>query len=758
MGWQAASLTSNGSERSNATVLASVFLATAPPLLLALLATSAITPVGEEFLQRCTDSEDFGFKLLTCGGLACFAAFILDLHCWMGKLKCFGYTIVAACTALLVCGWLTFSGRYPSIPLALAVACSAGVAIAMRRLVFPERRLSEYCLSCAGAMILHAILLLVLWVVYAFTPLFTQDYYVVGPIAKPPLQAFVLWASPLMLALLLLVCSAMLAVRAHFHFSTEQHKEDSHMVYLHGEAVMLVVGVLLVMICCWAAASVSARGSGIAGLILRIGVAFSCGLVLHAVLAIGPKTVAEAALKHSLFKELPFLLTSDWVKALAILFFWPLVPVFLLADCLHQMVRHFTVSAGLVEAPLDGIFTPSVRDGISKFLSWNRTSIISKAILCGLAYFTMSVLVSVGINLLLARLIELMSGMSFVMITVVLIAVGICIFLLPPVPGLPIYITAGVVFVGHQQAPEATAISFYEALAYACAVSLVIKLLGTFMQQKLIGVPFSRNVQVKKMIGVHTATMKAVRHVLSSPGLAFDKVCVLVTGPDWPTSVLTGVLDLPLLEMQLGTLPVIILIVPAVVAGAFMVRPSSTEEESQLYDAIASVALMLTVLLQSGSLLLFLLRIGSLTSDVQEAGALEASWEADPQEKEVLEAVEASDRLEAQYDALCRWENLPYCLQALLLLGGLSAGLMLHLVLWPFFTPFIKFNVVDKISSLPGGTAWGAITMQGWLAISLAAFSAVPYCSLQVWAMANQRLEAEGEATMLLGHTHHDKA
>ena len=53
-----------------------------------------------------------------------------------------------------------------------------------------------------------------------------------------------------------------------------------------------------------------------------------------------------------------------------------------------------------------------------------------------------------------------------------------------------------------------------------------------------------------------TAGIKAIRLILEEPGLTTAKVSILVGGPDWPTSVLTGILKLPAAGMQIGTLPV----------------------------------------------------------------------------------------------------------------------------------------------------------------------------------------------------------
>jgi predicted membrane protein len=50
------------------------------------------------------------------------------------------------------------------------------------------------------------------------------------------------------------------------------------------------------------------------------------------------------------------------------------------------------------------------------------------------------------------------------------------------------------------------------------------------------------------------------------------KIGILCGGPDWPTSVLTGLLKCNLAEMMIGTLPMIFLIIPTVLTGAFFLK------------------------------------------------------------------------------------------------------------------------------------------------------------------------------------------
>jgi len=111
-------------------------------------------------------------------------------------------------------------------------------------------------------------------------------------------------------------------------------------------------------------------------------------------------------------------------------------------------------------------------------------------------------------------------------------------------------------------------LNFYTAILFASGLCLALKLNAVAMQQKLIGEGFGKSLYVQQMVGVHTLSVRAIKQILQRPGLSLEKVCILCGGPDWPTSVMTGILRCKLLQMLLGTLPCFFLILPAVLAGA----------------------------------------------------------------------------------------------------------------------------------------------------------------------------------------------
>ena len=93
-------------------------------------------------------------------------------------------------------------------------------------------------------------------------------------------------------------------------------------------------------------------------------------------------------------------------------------------------------------------------------------------------------------------------------------------------------------------------------------------------RQKGIGERLGNKVWIRSMVNVNSATMRSIRYLLTRPGLNVPKVAILVGGPDWPTSVTTGILRLDVREMLIGTLPVFFLITPTTLAGAFMLKAS----------------------------------------------------------------------------------------------------------------------------------------------------------------------------------------
>merc|ERR1719182_653257 len=107
----------------------------------------------------------------------------------------------------------------------------------------------------------------------------------------------------------------------------------------------------------------------------------------------------------------------------------------------------------------------------------------------------------------------------------------------------------------------------------------------------MIGYYMGKSVKVQQLIQVDKKFTRAIEQILDTRGLNLPKVSILVGGPDWPTSVLCGILKLNLFQCCLGTLPVIFVSAPCVIAGAFLANPGKvTEDERRLSDSSTTTA------------------------------------------------------------------------------------------------------------------------------------------------------------------------
>merc|ERR1712038_50643 len=224
-----------------------------------------------------------------------------------------------------------------------------------------------------------------------------------------------------------------------------------------------------------------------------------------------------------------------------------------------------TATESLRDVVGEGFVTVEARRLIKEIKSWDLVDVFTYAIYWGVGFMTFAVIAAKFTTLFLSWLIEQTKDMSIPLVTGILIGVGVVMFLLPPVPGAPIYLTLGIVMVPVGQ----DTIGIPYSILYAMGVSLVLKLFATLLQQKLISGLLQSNVGIRQMVGINTPLIRAFKLVLAEPGFGLAKVSILCGGPDWPTSVLCGIMDLPLMPILVGTIPVLALIVPTALAGSF---------------------------------------------------------------------------------------------------------------------------------------------------------------------------------------------
>ena len=85
--------------------------------------------------------------------------------------------------------------------------------------------------------------------------------------------------------------------------------------------------------------------------------------------------------------------------------------------------------------------------------------------------------------------------------------------------------------------------------------------------------------------------MKAIQVIFKRPGVTAAKACIRCAGPDWPVSVICGMLKLSYWQTSLGLGPMFCFTIPAVLAGAFMTKTAASGFGG--LDTIAMVVLLL---------------------------------------------------------------------------------------------------------------------------------------------------------------------
>ena len=150
-------------------------------------------------------------------------------------------------------------------------------------------------------------------------------------------------------------------------------------------------------------------------------------------------------------------------------------------------------------------------------LGWEWTAVITYANYFGAAAMVMNVIIAKYVLIFLAWLIDtcatIMAAVGafspgLVVVTLIIIFVGLVLFLLPPVPGVPIYLTGGMVLVaaGTNNAPDGLSnggmagggvAGVFPSIVYTCCVSLLLKLSRAHASRS-IGERMKNNASIKQ--------------------------------------------------------------------------------------------------------------------------------------------------------------------------------------------------------------------------------------------------------------------
>jgi hypothetical protein len=386
--------------------------------------------------------------------------------------------------------------------------------------------------------------------------------------------------------------------------------------------------------------------------------------------------------------------------------------------------------AGMVSTRWTGYFTWRIEELLRQMLDWDHIAIIQWIYVFGFLLIICYSLSTLLLKVFLAYLSLWFESwkLEFPGIVACTFFIGLFLFLLPPVPGMLVYIFSGALFPRECPGPH----GFFIGAAVSIAMGFVLKLIACAMQQKLIGEQLGKTLWVRQQVGIHTPAIRTIEAVLRKPGFSLGKVAILVGGPDWPTSVLCGILKLPLMQILIGTVPIIGFIAPFSLTGSLMFQASEVGDDSDMWKRWASVMSVVSFLV--GTVLWLIV-----------AWTTQAEYEKNHVQlmRPKVEYIDLDwcDHRSQRIRQECRvlWGDVPLPIKLVLVTGLLSILGASHLY---FFAPsicFRSFSGTGDISNLQWFGNDGVFKFSGQVGLILAAVSSACLLVFHWWCRAHVR-------------------
>jgi hypothetical protein len=457
------------------------------------------------------------------------------------------------------------------------------------------------------------------------------------------LAAFMLWGAPMMGGTVMFMFGIICVILAGAVNETHVEGNVTHStkVFLY----MMGVGVLGVYV----AASIAGASMQIAQVVKTFAVLTIGICVVLIGTSIGWRSLEEELHEIPIVAKIEGATRSNLLKAVGVLIVTPVYVSYCIISAVNQLFRRALPCTKDVhgdEAHL--VMTQLGTNLFNNLKQWNWTAVLSKVVWAGFIYFVFSVGVGRLTTLGLSVLNHELKTSELPAVTAIYFIVGFVMFLLPPVPGVPVYLTGGIVLAKTAMDEDRGFNSFGLGVAYASFWACFVKAMAILGQQKVIGGVLGSKVGVRQAVGVNSVSIRAIRLILQEKGLSPNKMTILVGGPDWPTSVLTGILKQSYIQMLLGSTPFLITIPITVLAGALQLRA----KESPALAAAAGTILMLASLTQAGCGLMAAVAI----DDVSRARKDELDTEE--LDQEVLEADAVQLRATAKFERVTEWSKL----------------------------------------------------------------------------------------------------
>lgn len=438
----------------------------------------------------------------------------------------------------------------------------------------------------------------------------------------------------------------------------------------------------------------------------------------------GPSAITEAAKSSKLAKRVGEGMRSDWVKAACLLGWAPVLPL------IWVSLGPWRAACSCVSSvfPSRKEWIDDLDTSVSEWKEWVEewpwTQVFVKAHYLGILYVTWEVGFLKFTYLALAYSKQLLAPLPLPLVCATMYAIGTFLFLLPPTPGMPVYAITGIIVC---QSATVAGVSFTNGVILACGVGTAIKFSFAAMAQKCIGEPLGTSVSVRQLCQVHQPETRAIEKILRADGFV-AQASIICGGPDWPVSVLCGILRLPLGPVLVRLLPVIPQsVVPAVLFGALLVNAADKRGK-----ALAQLALTVSGLLQMAA---GIMACAYIQNTIENDFDALTQWRA--QDDDVIKLEEKSADENKVYDERTSWGVLRWYMRAVLILGLLLMEVSIAILMAAETLGmhcFKEFDLTSSVEENLQGDPWSLVNAIGWLALALFTLSCALLCSFMCWA------------------------
>ncbi len=204
-----------------------------------------------------------------------------------------------------------------------------------------------------------------------------------------------------------------------------------------------------------------------------------------------------------------------------------------------------------------------------------------------------------------------------------------------------------------------------------------------------------------------------------------------------PTSVLCGIMNLDLLPILIGTLPVIFLITPTLLTGSFTYMANVTTDDGQAEfpwaGTLGTVCAAITALVQFGSMVVAAYFLEHTVSNRKE------DLESIEIDKEVKDADDKDKKVNDAYEEITEWDALPLLAKIFLTLSLTTMIVSCYLVQFFNSRCFVEYDLTFTIDEHLDGDWLNIIKPLGAIANYLFLASVVLLLGFRSWAMVSVR-------------------